>query len=400
MSWRDNLRPASFRGVPFFVEGADQQGGRRQAVHEFPQRDDVFVEDLGLRPHEFRIDGYVLGADYMAARDALIQAANEAGPGTLVHPYRGSLTVSCLDWTMRESDREGGIAWVTLTFIASATPEQPAAAPDTGAGIEAAAAAAGTEAVAGLPSRFSTAGLQGFVTTAAAARITGTADALERSFSRLRGARDALSTATRQLQTVRAGALDLARSAPDLGGAVAGLIASARLLAATPRTALTELLALVGYHSGDRAPGATPARLAEARNAAGLERLVTLVAAAEAARAVRDLSFESYDEAVATRDLIAERLDEAATVLADAGDDAGFNALNALRLAVVRDVTARGGSLARVYRYVPPSTEPALVTAHRLYGDAGRAAEIVERNAVRHAGFLPGGEALEVLTDG
>ena len=117
MSWRDNLRPASFRGVPFFVEGADQQGGRRQAVHEFPQRDDVFVEDLGLRPHEFRIDGYVLGADYMAARDALIQAANEAGPGTLVHPYRGSLTVSCLDWTMRESDREGGIAWVTLTFI-------------------------------------------------------------------------------------------------------------------------------------------------------------------------------------------------------------------------------------------------------------------------------------------
>jgi prophage DNA circulation protein len=112
------------------------------------------------------------------------------------------------------------------------------------------------------------------------------------------------------------------------------------------------------------------------------------------------VTFESYDEAVEIRDALADRLEQAAVGLADAGDDAGYEALSALRLAVVRDVTARGGSLARIYRYAPPSTEPALVTAHRLYGDAGRAAEIVERNRVRHAGFVPGGETLEVLTDG
>jgi prophage DNA circulation protein len=44
------------------------------------------------------------------------------------------------------------------------------------------------------------------------------------------------------------------------------------------------------------------------------------------------------------------------------------------------------------------ATLPALVVAHRVYGDATRADEIVSRNRVRHPGFVPGGIALEVAT--
>mgnify|MGYP000977712715 CR=1 FL=1 len=39
----------------------------------------------------------------------------------------------------------------------------------------------------------------------------------------------------------------------------------------------------------------------------------------------------------------------------------------------------------------PPASVPALVAAHRLYGDAGRDAEIVGRNRIRHPGRVPGG---------
>lgn len=399
MSWREALRPASFRGVPFYVEDADQQGGRRQAVHEFPQRDDVYVEDLGLRPHEFRIDGYVLGPDYMAGRDALIDAADAAGPGTLVHPYRGSLTVSCLSWTTRESARDGGIAWITLIFIASAA-AQPTSVEDTGALVDSAAAVAEAEGTSGLDDRFSVEGQAGFVAESAAARVQGLVDRLDPALTRLGDARDALSGVTLRLATLRQDALQMVRRVPDLAGAVAGLIASARLLANTPRAALRELRGLIGLNTGPRNPGDTPARIVERANVDALERLVTLVAAAEASRAVAAMPFASYDEAVAVRDDLADRLDLAAQAAADAGDDGAFRALSALRLAVTRDVTRRGGSLARIYSYTPPATEPALVTAHRLYGQAARADEIVERNRIAHPGFVPGAEALEVLTDG
>lgn len=400
MSWRDNLRPGSFRGVPFHTEAADQQGGRRQVVHEFPQRDDLYVEDLGLRPHEFRIEAFVFGPDYMAARDALLAAVDAPGTGVLEHHYRGSLTVSCLDWSVSESTDEGGVARFRLTFIKSGVPARPSTSADTGAGVESAAAAASAEAVEGFGEGFSVAGLPGFVTDDAAARMNGLADRVEAGFSRLRGVRDAVSSASRRLQDIRSNVLTLVRSAPDLAGAVFGLVTSVRLLAATPRTAVTELLGLVGWRSGDRAPARTPARRAEAANADALERLVTLTAAAELGRVVRVVPFDSYDDAVALRGTVAETLDVAATALADAGDDDGYQALTAVRLAIVRDVTDRGGSLARVYEYTPAATEPALVTAHRLYGDAGRADEIVTRNRIRHAGFLPGGDPLEVLTDG
>lgn len=400
MSWRDELRPGSFREVPFEVEAADQDGGRRQVVHEFAQRDDVFVEDLGLKPHEFRIDGYVLGAGYMAKRDALIAALDAPGSGALVHPYRGALTVACLRWSVRESAREGGIALFDMVFVRTAVAAAPSQVEDTGAGVETAAAAASAEGQAGFGRGFSVASLPDFVAQSAANQVSALGDRLSAGLGRLGGAKDALSNAALRIRSLRADALSLVRRVPDLSGAVFDLVTSARLLAATPRQALRELSALIRFEPVGPAWRTTPARRAEAANTDALARLVTLTASAEAAVAVAGMTFDSYDDAVEIREALADRIDAAAANLADFGDDAAYQRLNALRLAVVRDVTVRGGSLSRLQTYAPAGTEPALVIAHRLYGDADRAAEITARNRIRHPGFVQGGRALEVLTDG
>jgi len=63
MAWRDRLRPAAFRGIPFEVSAATGSFGRRTARHEFPQRDTPAVEDLGRRTRELQITGFVIGAD-------------------------------------------------------------------------------------------------------------------------------------------------------------------------------------------------------------------------------------------------------------------------------------------------------------------------------------------------
>jgi prophage DNA circulation protein len=91
MSWRDQLRPGSFRGAPFRIQGNDGEGGRRGALHEFPERDEPWFEDLGRAARRWTIEAIVIGENYLADLDALVAACEEKGPGTLVHPYRGTL---------------------------------------------------------------------------------------------------------------------------------------------------------------------------------------------------------------------------------------------------------------------------------------------------------------------
>lgn len=384
--------------MEFHIGSANQSGGRRLAVHEFPQRDGAKVEDLGRRPHGFDLDCLVIGANYDQARDALITALDASGPGSLVHPYRGTLTVSVESWRLQETKEEGGAAFFNISFISEGE-TRPTQTADSGSGVEAAAADASAEGGAGVEERFSVGGLPGFVAEGAAGRLGALADGLQGAMGRLRSAREAISNVGLRISNMRSGALALVRQVPNMRAAVAGLIADIRLLADTPRAAYRELRNLIGFSTGEAAPGQTPARMAERRNAEALDRLVTLTAAAEAARAVAAMTFDSYDDAQAVREDLVGRIDAAAMAYADAGDDGAFQALRVLGLAVVRDITARGGSLSRLYDYSLISTEPVLVTAQRLYGDVRRAEEIVERNRVAHPGFVPAGQTLEVLSD-
>jgi prophage DNA circulation protein len=81
--------------------------------------------------------------------------------------------------------------------------------------------------------------------------------------------------------------------------------------------------------------------------------------------------------------------------------EAVYQALVALRAALVRDITARSVDAPRLSSATLPATLPALVAAYRLLGDATRADELIERNSqvIRNPGFVPGGTALEIVVD-
>jgi len=122
MSWRENLRPGSFRGVPFEVLRTSKRLGRRGAHFEFPKRDRGAVEDLGLKDGRFTLDVYVIGDDFIARRDALEAALQQPGIGELIHPTRGALQVIVdvtADISVRESARRGRMASFSIPFILS-----------------------------------------------------------------------------------------------------------------------------------------------------------------------------------------------------------------------------------------------------------------------------------------
>src|SRR6187549_894076 len=120
MSWRDDLTKVeingrrmiagSFRGAVFFVEDHTQTGGRRLVRDELPYADDPYVDDLGRKARDFGVRCYLIGDGYVAQRDALLDALEAQGPGTLVHPYRGVRTCAVDAYTLNETRDDGGLA--------------------------------------------------------------------------------------------------------------------------------------------------------------------------------------------------------------------------------------------------------------------------------------------------
>lgn len=115
--WRDLRREASFRGVPFWVDSDSVPVGRRTQLHEYPKRDQPLVEDMGRQTREYKFDGFIIGPDFISQRDRLLVALDTPGPGELVHPWFGRLTVTAGDCEISHSRFELGMVRFNLAFI-------------------------------------------------------------------------------------------------------------------------------------------------------------------------------------------------------------------------------------------------------------------------------------------
>ncbi len=96
----DELHAASYKGAVFYVTTAATRGGRKIAQKAIAASDRQVLEDLGLTPRAFSVVGIiapVYGTDgeettsYLQARDKLLRALESQGPGTLVHPFYGTI---------------------------------------------------------------------------------------------------------------------------------------------------------------------------------------------------------------------------------------------------------------------------------------------------------------------
>lgn len=399
---RYQTRKPSFRNVPFHVQGANGEIGRRVQLHEYPLRDDPYAEDLGRKRREFTLDCYVVGQDYAAQRDRLIEAIEQAGPGTLVHPYRGTMQVVVTACRYTESTDKGGIVNFSITFTEAGRNLNPAARVDTPA-VVAAKATSARAAVEGAFSRAFVAavGQPEFVAGAASGWLNEAMSGMDDAARFIQGLEpDLFAEYLLDGQRLAAGLASLLGSPADLASRMTGRMAALLGLSTAPASAYRRLTGLFTFgQDGTRAYSApanpaTPARRQQAANETAVMALTRQAAVITAAEASSRLEFDNFDAAATVRDEIASALETEA----ERGDHAAYYAMMDLRAAVVADIGSRGADLARLGRVSQAATLPALVVAHRLHGNAARGAEIVARNGVRHPGFVPGGQTLEVLT--
>ena len=106
--------------------------GRRLAKFEFPDSDQVAVQDFGRGIKTYKLEIYVAGDDYMTQRDALETALDAGGPGTLVHPCKGPLQVYAEHpCTLKELSEKGRAAYFECSFVEAGGAPAPDPSPDT-----------------------------------------------------------------------------------------------------------------------------------------------------------------------------------------------------------------------------------------------------------------------------
>lgn len=361
-AWLAKMQPASFRGVPFkFSRVRRPQAGRRIVEHEYPDVDAVDPEDLGAKPRRFTLEGWVIGPAYFGDRDNLEAALDQPGPGVLVHPYRGPLTVVVLDFEVEETTEEGGMAHFSMAFLQFAPPAQPAVTFDTAAQVESNVAIVKSFQAPMLASRMNL--LRYFDVSEAVAQVTD----LLRPFGQLSAQIQAIIEDPKALIALIRG---LVSTFTDFGGLVGLFSSTTNSLASTTSSQA---------------------------NRAALQTAVQVEAILAAAAVSSATTYDSANAALAARDQLLAAID----AIAGAVDDDTFAALQDLRRAVVDDIGARAANLAVLATVVLQESLPSCVLANRLYGPVdveNSAADICARNRVMDPDFLPSGIPLEVLS--
>lgn len=410
MTWRAELRKvtltilgrkveligASFRGVPFLVETVERSGGRRVVVHEFPLRDAPFLEDLGRKALGYRVEGYVIGPDYLTQKATLQDALDGVeGPGELVLPHYPTIRAICTVNGTRETKQDGGIATFSLEF--SETPLQapvPTIVVDSAAQVSTAADAAVTAAQADLEEKFSASNLPPFALASAQTALTNASNALADTLGPVIEDTQELAAFTGQIALMVSEAAALVRAPADVftafRNAIVGLVST---IEAAPFRVLGALIDAYSIDLGTLAGATTATRQRELDNQVALIAALRRVVAIEAARIAPTVPYTSIDDATAARDSVADMLDEQA----EGAGDTAYTGLVDLAAAVRRHIPG-GNAFASIVTVERKTTIPSLLLAYQLYGSVDLEPDVVARNGIRHPGFCAG--TFRVLSNG
>lgn len=398
MAWRDTMRSASFRGVSFGVTSDDKEGGRRTVVHEFPQREEVYVEDLGAASTRFTVQAFVLGPDYMDQRDALEKALAEPGPGTLVHPWYGEITVSQFaPYKVKHTSQDGGICVFTLSFAHDAEPSSPTSAVNTQVRALDKSGVAGVLSCSAFDAAFTVAGQTSHVVEHAYQAVTS---AVTRVQSILGG--DINQIAGLIGATTGYDFLSMTSVGQNLWNAFQRMgsgsgKSEARLVADWQNVTAREVTTAVAENSG-------AARTRIAANETAVNIFVRHIAVVESARNMARAVPESRAHARNLREgfmdaMDAVLVDEGGTSTSTVSSQPGelYTALVETRATTLAALAEAARSAPEVIHYTPAAVLPSLALCYRLSGDIALDADLVARNGIIHPGFVPV-ETLEVLT--
>lgn len=393
---------ASWRGIPFKVENESGEGGRRGPLHEYPDRDTPYFEDMGRAADKFSISAYFVG-DLADLTGRLFEAAlRKPGSGLLIHPTRGRQTVVCTHWRRQTSRSKANWVEYTLSFVEAGRNLMPAASTSWPNVV--------LDAVNRAQAAFSDVLSQGLnltgLSSEAGDMLIGNATALGLVLNNqtLMTAGLAPSSAIAAAGLLTSGyvsswepGLDtvlLATATVALLGAWASAFAGPSPDRTSSMRAINGLFGVYDTAASDQwyaAVAITPLQAAELSNQAAFSAAIRRSSLAEAARLAVSIDFATYDEAAALRSRFADAFDEEINAAIDS--TVARSVLLDLSSATLTAISVAGADKAKLVPYRIGTPRPALVLAQMFYPDdptgSARAAELTARTGAIHPAFLP-----------
>ncbi|MFZ5715753.1 MAG: DNA circularization N-terminal domain-containing protein [Bradyrhizobium sp.] len=401
--WLKTLWPASYKGVPFYFESDDEEGGRDNVKHVFPHRDPPFIEDMGEALRYYGGTAYVHGDNADGLASALKAALASYGAGMLVVPYFGPVTVHCETFKRSTHRDQMGYVAFELKFVRTGAPTAFISVPALANAAFVAAESVAVSLGALFPRAILTLNQPDYVVAGAVDTLASAAaavDVLRQSYpvdpavsAKLR---DGVASFLADLPAQVSNVAPPSDAAPAVSSLVAlvrqlgdGLPAEAAIRAAlelvdafpTPPAPLGVTVAGQPYLS-------TTARAAH-QNAAAASRMVRLAALVAYAEGVLRTTFADRPSGVTARGEIAERFETELFDTTGAENHDLFVAIDALRGKVIEWLTKTINTLAPVIVVESARIMPSIALGWALYGDPTRGIELVARNNVRHPSFMP-----------
>src|SRR3989338_10046103 len=365
MGWKEQLRKASFRGIPFFVDASSSDFGRRNILHEYPLRDTPYSEDLGRKARQFMVEAYVLGDDYLGKRDALIAVCERPGQGQLIYPYYGQKLVAVIACRVEERVLEGRLARFSMTFAEAGERIFPASRKDAFSRLISAKDNLLSKAQVGFERSYQTLGFPQFVLNTMKDTVRVFSNTLIGIKGSLEGGFAEFYYAARQI------AEDIDRLTPDatkLAPAIVSSIERTNHISDDPKEVITAYTVLMNVQR--QIPvipatmttfGSTPSRMQERNNVEAFVNLVKRIAVAQAAPVVAENAYSTLQDALSARDKILTVVDQQMGVAAN--DDDTYQALHDLRKTLSEALPPPDKDLPSIVRYENSQTRPSLVLA-------------------------------------
>lgn len=401
------MLPASFRGISFLIPQASVPVGMKVQLHEFPQRDEPYAEQMGKQAQIHRLVCWIVGDDCFERRDKFMEAVQTPGAGELVHPWLGRMQVKAGEAELTHDFKQGGMAAFAVTFYPDIPLKFPTAKVNTQQQVVKASDSLLDSALARYKSAMAKVDQARLGLARLRNSLSGVYTVIQQQFSTIIGAFTNLTGFVQSLMNAPDSLSSLFSSyfsefsVDDYLGDDSGSSYRNSVATATQQTEAVTSINTVSDSGGVDAAAASQATANLVQDALLVQVALIISEMPVASQPVSTATVSSVEqqavqpivrpEVPVADDVIELRdnLNEAIFQASLKADPEHYMVLNTLRQTIVKHLTAVAESGVRLVEITPPETLSALVLAYRRFGDATRESEVVQRNRLRHPGFVP-----------
>lgn len=435
MSWREQLREASWKGLKFFVQTTGLEGGweidlknipvgeinisaegskeAQQKIIDQKKKDAVLSKatDTSRNAKIHSVTMHFIGDNYIDERNAMLKLLDAGGQGDLILPTFGKIKAIAGQYRTDFDNTVGGFETLEVPFYEVSREPQVTSRVDTATQLEDSATAAKDEVeesfgysattptVPGIaPSVFDPEPSADFVLDAAEAVANALPDSLFNEIG-LGEANDLVNGYVKDLDDFRDKISVIVRKPFDYIEEIRSITQKITTIFDAPIDGFNAAKRIFNRFGAefDDVFGTTPDREQERLNQESVVFSVKAIAAIQMSVSAAQVQFETSVDVTPIIDDVVNSLDSLALEVGNSTQRQElFDSLNDVKTKFLADISSAAADLPGIKNITTNLELPSVVIAYDLYADAERQDEIIERNNIVNPLFS--NKNLEVLS--